>query len=143
MNRQFIHDLAKFGAGLVIGDFVCLWWFSVNTNLLPTSFLGIPLTADMIVPSMVIDIFLFILLVHFGWHIGKMPRIKERVYLMIIGVIFAIIAAAHFLRVLWGGDLSIFGWTVPVLFSWIGMFVALYLAAASFHFAATVRASRK
>jgi hypothetical protein len=138
MKRQWLHDTAKFAAGLVVADFITLWWLSTQ-NALPASFLGLQLSPSMIFPSMAIDFFLFLILVHYGWNIGKMPQLKERMYLTVAGVIFTIVAVVHIVHILYQGDVIIFGWYVPVFLSWLGVAVSAYLAYASFHFATRMK----
>jgi len=134
MKRAWLHEIAKVCLGLVIADFFMLWWL-MSERFSQTSFLGITITPDMVGPAMVIDIFLMLFLVHYSWNVGKMPRVKERMYLMTAGVIFTIVCLAHLVRILAGSSLVIMGWAVPMLLSWVGVFVTLYLAYASFHLA--------
>lgn len=138
MRRQWLHDFAKFGAGLVVADFITLWWLSTQ-HLLPKVFLGLTVTDSMIVPNMVIDIFLIMILIHYGWNIGHIPHIKERMYLTLAGAIFTVVTIGHVSRVLFSGDLSIFGWDVPIFLSWVGVAIAGYLAYTSFYFAARMK----
>jgi hypothetical protein len=138
MKRQWLHDMAKIAAGLVAADFITLWWLS-TLPALPHAFLGLGLSADMIIPAMVVDIFLIIMLVHYGWHVGTVPHMKERMYLTVAGAIFTVVTLAHLSRVLYAGDLSIFGWEVPIFLSWICVAVAAYLSYSSFYFAARAK----
>ena len=138
MKRQWLHDAAKFCAGLVVADFVALWWLSMQTRL-PHMFLGLPLSQDVIAPAMTVDFFLFLILVHYAWNIGKIPQMKERMYLVLAGAVFTVIAVGHLVRVVYSGDVSVFGWDVPVYVSWIGVVVSTYLAYASFHFAGRMK----
>jgi len=133
LKRQYLHDAAKFGAGLVSADFLALVWLS-QQYVLPQSFIGIPMSSSIIAPSMIIDVFLLLFLIHYGWNIGKMPRVKESTYLLITGVIFSIVALTHLVRVLYSTDIILFGWEVPIFLSWIGITVATYLAFSSFYF---------
>jgi hypothetical protein len=133
LKRQWLHDAAKFGAGLVTADFLLFAWLS-QQYILPQSFLGVPLTQSVIAPAMIIDFFLFLFLIHYGWNIGKIPRPRERTYLLITGVVFSVIALAHLVRVLYDTDIIILGWQVPIFLSWIGIAVSLYLAFSSFYF---------
>jgi len=126
--------MAKFGAGLIAADFITMWWLSMQ-HTLPKVFLGLSITSDMLVPAMVVDIFILLILVHYGWNIGRIPQIKERMYLTAAGAIFTVILLGHLAHVLYSGDISILGWDVPVFLSWLGVLVAGYLAYASFHFA--------
>ena len=125
--------MAKFGAGLVVGDFITQLWF-YQQNLLPLKFLGITFTADMIMSGFLFDLALFLILVHYGWNIGKLPRPKERAYLMIVGALFTAVAVVHLIRIFSGADLVLFGWSAPLWLSWLETAVTSYLAYASFHF---------
>ena len=64
---------------------------------------------------------------------------KERMYLSAAGIIFTVVAGGHLLRILYSGDVIIFGWVVPFFLSWIGVVVATYLAYSSFHLAARMK----
>ena len=138
MKRQWLHDAAKVGTGLVVADILTHWWL-IAQDIPPTEFLGLPVNASMLITGTVIDVFILIMLVHYGWHIGKIPQIKERTYLTAAGIIFIVVAGGHLIRVLYSGDVIVFGWEVPFLLSWIGIAAATYLAYASFHFAARIR----
>ena len=138
MKHQWLHDTAKFGAGLVAADFLVLLWFTFQ-HTLPKAFLGLPISQSMLMPGMIVDVFLFIMLVHYGWNIGKIPHIKERLYLTVAGVIFTVVAGAHIVRMLYQGEVVFFGWAVPLFLSWIGAAVATYLAYASFYLATRLR----
>ncbi len=135
MKRQWLHDAAKFGAGLVTADFLIFAWLS-QQYVLPQSFLGVPLSQSVIAPTMIVDFFLLLFLIHYGWNIGKIPRVRERTYLLITGIVFSIIALAHLVRVLYQTEIIILGWQVPIFLSWIGILVATYLAFSSFYFMA-------
>ena len=138
MKRQWLHDAAKVGTGLVAADFIILWWYT-TIKVLPATFLGLPIYHSMLLPAIVVDVFLIIMLVHYGWHIGKIPQIKERMYLTVAGIVFSLVAVAHLIRILYQGDVVLFGWDVPVFLSWIGVAVATYLAYSSFHFAGRLK----
>lgn len=134
MHHKQLHELAKFGAGLVAADFLALVWMT-NAGIFPVEFLGRTLTADIALPAMVFDIALFLILVHYGWNIGKIPAIRERTYLLIVGIVFGIVALAHLMRVFAGADLVIMGWPVPLWLSWVGTVVTAYLSYMSLHLA--------
>ena len=127
------REIAKFGAGLITGDFITQLWL-YQQNLLPLKFFGITFTADMIWSGLLFDLALFLILVHYGWNIGKMPRPKERTYLMIVGVIFTVVALVHLTRIFTGADLALFGWSAPLWLSWLGTIITSYLAYTSFYF---------
>lgn len=138
MKHRFLHDAAKVGVGLVVADMITFWWLSAQ-NTLPHSFLGLPITSSMILPGMIFDFFLVLALIHYGWNIGKMPQVKERLYLVAAGAIFTVVAFVHLARILYQGELTIFGWTAPLFLSWLGVAAATYLAYASFHFASRMK----
>lgn len=139
MKKHWVHEAAKFCAGLVAADFLTGIWASQQPGILPISFMGITITQEMILPWLVVDIFLFIMLVHYAWHIGKIPRMKERMYLIVAGSVFTVIALAHLTRIFTQTDIVIADWTVPTMLSWLGVAVTTYLAYASFHLATRMR----
>lgn len=138
MKHQRLHDLAKFGAGLILGDFICGWWLSAY-NLLPVNFLGVTISSDMILPWLIFDASLFIILVHYGWHIGRTPTLGSRTYFSVAGTVFGIVAVAHLLRLFTGTEIDIAGWTLPLWLSWIGTAVAAYLSYMSFRLATSFK----
>ena len=122
-----MHELAKFASGLVAGDFIANAWIAYM-GYYPIIFMGWTFTEDIVLPTLVFDAALFLILVHYGWNIGKMPALRERTYLMVTGVVFTVVAAAHLARVFFNLDLSIMDWQVPLWLSWIGTAVVSYLA---------------
>lgn len=136
MNHRRLHDLAKFGAGLILGDFLC-WWTLSAYHLLPLDFLGVHMTQGMVLPGMIFDAAVFIILVHYGWHLGRTPTLRSRSYFAAVGIVFGIVALAHLLRLFAGADIAIAGWAVPLWLSWIGVAVAAYLSYMSFRLAAS------
>lgn len=129
-----MHEIAKFASGLVVGDFLSNAWLAYM-GYYPIDFMGWTFTADMILPALVFDAALFLILVHYGWNIGKIPALRERSYLMLAGIIFTVVASAHVLRVFFNIDLVIMDWAAPLWLSWIGTAVAAYLAYMSFRLA--------
>lgn len=135
MKRAWLHEIAKFGAGLVAADFLTGWWFVTQTKIESMTFLGFTVTKELAGSWMLVDVFLFIFLVHYAWHVGKLPRVKERMYFVVAGAIFTVVCLGHLARAFTGADLIIFDWYVPEFISWIGVAVTFYLAYASFHLA--------
>lgn len=133
MRNHPLQEVAKLAAGLMAADFLWLVWFA-QSGLVSAQFFGMTMTQDIILPALIFDVAVFIILVHYGWMIGKIPLMRERTYVLIAGAIFVIIALAHLWRIFTGADLIIMNWDVPVWLSWIGVAVATYLAYASFHF---------
>jgi hypothetical protein len=138
MSHKFLREAAKFCAGLVAADFLTLMWAWSN-DLFPVQTWGVSWSADVVLPAAAFDIGLFIILVHYGWHLGRIPRPKERMYLLVAGAIFSVVAVAHLVRIFTQGDFVLWGWTVPLWLSWLGTMIAAYLAYASFHFSARSR----
>ncbi len=138
MSHGTLREVAKFGAGLVAADLLTFVWLWSN-NLFPVQTWGVTWSSDIVLPAVVFDIALLIILVHYGWHLGKIPRPKERSYLFVVGVVLTVVALAHLARIFIQGDVVILGWAVPLWLSWIGTAVATYLAYTSFYFAARSR----
>ena len=136
MKNYSLHEIAKFASGLVAADFLSLIWFSTQPHVTSMHGAGMTFTQGMLLPGLVFDIALFLMLVHYGWNVGQIPRIRERTYLMVAGVIFTIVAVVHIWRVFFGITVEIDGWTLPLWLSWIGVLITTYLAYTSFHLAA-------
>lgn len=134
MNRHFLRELSKFGAGLVAADFLWLLWFS-QQKAASFSLLGATFTHDMVLPALLFDVALFLSFVHYGWHVGKIPSVREHTYVLVAGALFSVVAITHLYRIFTGGDLIILGWDAPLWLSWLGVAVTTYLAYLSFHFA--------
>lgn len=134
MKHQTLRDLAKFGAGLVLGDFIAGWWMAAH-HLLPLDFLGVTWTPDMILPWMIFDAALFIILVHYGWHIGRTPTLRRRSYFVVVGTLLGVVALAHLVRLFASAEIVIAGWVLPLWLSWIGIAVTAYLSYMSFRLA--------
>ena len=138
MKNSSLHEIAKFAAGLVAADFLWLLWFS-QQHLHSIAFFGMSVTSDMLLPNLIFDLALFVILIHYAWHVGKIPAMRERSYIFIVGVLFSLVAIAHFWRIFTGADLMLGDWDVPVWLSWFGVAVTTYLAYMSFHLAARMK----
>ncbi len=131
MKQHTLRELAKFGAGLVAGDFLTLWWLSTH-QVGMLSFMGFTVSPDMVTAGLLFDLGLFITFIHYGWQLGKIPAMRERAYFMIAGILFAVIAVAHLYRLISNNDLILGGWDVPQWLSWVGIAMTTYLAYMSF-----------
>ena len=96
-------------------------------------------TSEMLLPNLIFDLALFIILVHYGWHVGKIPAVREKSYMFIAGLIFSFVAIIHFWRIFSGADLILGSWETPIWLSWFGLAVTAYLAYTSFRLAAKVK----
>lgn len=132
MRYNPLQELAKLAAGLAAADFFWLVWFS-QSKLRSASFFGMTMTQDMVLPAMIFEVAVFLILVHYGWNIGRIPQMRERTYILVVGAIFTIVAVSHLFRIFTGSDLILLGWDAPLWLSWFGVMVASYLAYASFH----------
>jgi hypothetical protein len=138
MNKRTLQEIAKFAAGLVAADLITLVWLA-SSGMLPAHFMGMDFDPTMVLPGVVFDLALLFILIHWGWHIGKIPAPREHSYLLIVGVIFTIIAVAHLWRLFSSGSLVLMGWVVPLWLSWFGVAITAYMAYASFRFAFRIR----
>lgn len=138
MNKAKLHEIAKFAAGLVTGDFITTWWMAAN-NLKPATLAGVSWSQDMLLPGLIFDAALILFLIHYGWHIGKTPNMKERTYLLVVGFVFTVVALVHVARIFFGMEITIAGWDLPQWVSYIGILATLYLSYMSFHLAGAIR----
>ncbi len=138
MNKASLQEVAKFAAGVVAADFFWLLWFS-QQHLKSVAFFGMTVTSEMLLPNLIFDIALFIILVHYAWHVGKIPAMRERSYIFLVGCIFSFVAIVHFWRIFSGADLILGDFDAPVWLSWFGLAVTTYLAYMSFHLVARMK----
>lgn len=138
MNKRSLQEIAKFAAGLVAADLITLVWVA-QANLLPVHFMGLDFGPEMVVPGVIFDLALLLILIHYGWHVGKIPAPREHTYLLVAGAVFTVVAVAHLWRLFASADLVIVGWAVPLWLSWFGVAITAYLAYASFRFAMHTR----
>jgi hypothetical protein len=138
MNRRSLQEVCKFAAGLVAADLITLVWLS-QAKLLPVHFMGLTFGPQMVVPGVIFDLSLLFILIHYGWHIGKIPGPREHTYLVVAGVIFTLVSIAHLWRLFASAPLVIMDWSVPLWLSWFGVAIAAYLAYTSFRLALHVK----
>lgn len=134
MKKHTLHELAKVGAGLVLGDFLAILWL-ISEGSFPINFYGASFGLNTATPIILFDLALFIILVHYGWHLGSTPRLRTRTYFLTVGVILGVVSIAHLVRVFTGADIAILGWAVPLWISYIGTVVSAYIAYMSFYLA--------
>jgi hypothetical protein len=134
MNRRSLQEISKFAAGLVAADLITIVWLSA-ANLLPVHIMGLDFGPDTVVPAVIFDLALLAMLIHYGWHVGKIPSPREHAYLLVAGTVFMLVALGHIWRLFAGADLVIMGWMVPLWLSWFGVVITAYLSYTSFRFA--------
>lgn len=134
MNHRTLREIAKVGTGLVIADLVSAFWLS-SAGLFPLTLLGVTWTSAMIPEIIVFDGALLILLAHFGWNM-RLPITSpsERTLLAIAGAVFALVAIAHLLRLMFDMQIFLGGFELPMWLSWAGVVVTGYLSYSCFHF---------
>jgi len=135
MNKSTLHDLAKFGSGLVLGDFLFgLWFYSSGYPSL--NFLGLDFSQQSVMAWMIFDILLFVFLVHYGWNTGNRPRTaREKKFHVVAGVLFTLVALLHLSRILFGFSFVLGSWDVPYWINGLGTVVTAFLAWMSFSLA--------
>jgi hypothetical protein len=138
MNKRQLQEIAKFLSGAVAADIITMVWVA-QMGLLPLQAFGMTITSDMLLPAFMFDVALLVVLIHFGWHVGKIPLPRERGYLLIASILFIIIAVAHLTRLFTSAEITVVGWQVPLWLSWLGVIVTTYLAYASVRFAARIK----
>ncbi len=138
MKHKNLHELAKFASGVIFADFLFTWWVG-STGWLPIKVSGIIWDPSVVIPTLIFDAAVFIILVHYGWHLGRTPTLRNKSYFVLVGIILGVVALAHLVRVFSTSDFVILGWAAPLWLSWVGVLVAAYLSYMSFHLAATHR----
>lgn len=138
MHHKHLRELAKFGSGVVAADLATNIWF-LYSGLLPLTTLGMTVDEAMLWPAVVFDVAALAFLVHYGWRLGDIPSLRERSYLLLAGLVFAIVAIVHFGRILFNVDVTIMGWEAPHWISWTAAAVAAYLSYMSLHLAARLK----
>lgn len=132
MNAKTLRELAKFASGLVAADFLIGLFVLFGGNL-PMTFFGMNFDERVTIEWMLFDVVLFAFLVHYGWRTGDVPRSdRERTFHRVAGILLAVVAALHLLRILFGVDLTIGSWEAPYWLSAIGAVVTAFLAYMSF-----------
>ena len=116
----------------MLGDFLAVLWL-ISQSAFPVSFYGAQFDAGSAAPIILFDIALFIILVHYGWHLGSTPRLRTRAYFLTVGIITGVVSFAHLMRIFTGVDIVILTWSVPLWISYIATIAAAYLSYMSFY----------
>ena len=129
-----LRELAKFFSGLIFADI--LFGLCVGGGLgYGSLFLGIPLVEPLINIWIILDVVLFLLLVHYAWRITRPPSPAHRIFYITVGCLLSIVALAHFFRIIFSVPLVIGNLAIPSWISVVGALITGFLAYASFHFA--------
>jgi len=143
MNHHLLREFAKVAVGFVIADLFSAIWFA-TAGVLPLTILGVLWTNAMLPGVLLFDAALLVLLVQYGWNV-RLPLVSpsERALLSFLGLVFLVIAVLHLSRLLFGWELVLGFYKVPLWVSWFGVAVTAYLSYASFYFAGHARVSAK
>jgi hypothetical protein len=134
MNHHKLREVAKFASGLVAADLIGILTYEF-LGLPSFSLLGVTVTVSSLLPKAFFDGAVILLLVHYGWGTPMPLRTpRERTLLLITGFLLFIVALAHVTRLVFGWDIVIGGFYIPLWLSWLGVVLTLYLSYASFHF---------
>ena len=135
MHKKTLHEIAKFASGLVVADFIYGLWLYVSGHLPVTSF-GITFDGRTTAAWLVFDALLFVFLVSYGWNLtGGSRTSREKVFHIVAGILFTLVALLHLARILFGLDFTIGAWSAPYWLNGLGVVVTALLAYASFHLA--------
>ncbi len=133
MHKNTLREISKFLAGLVTGDFLAGWWLYAK-GAIPVSILGLQFSSRGIVLGMVFDAVLVSFLVHYGWRIKENGYSSgERLFHRAAGTVFAIVALAHLVRLVFNLPVNLLSWNTPYWVSGIATVVAAFLSYTSFH----------
>ena len=132
MKKHLSREIAKFLAGVITANFCTIWWLATQ-RLFPVMVFGTVWTSEAVLPGLAFDFALILILIYYGWNIGKIPALRERSYLLITGAIFAVSALAHLCQIFSHQvNVVVIGWTVPLWPSWLVLLVSAYLSYVSF-----------
>ncbi|HZZ99711.1 MAG TPA: hypothetical protein VFK07_03320 [Candidatus Paceibacterota bacterium] len=132
-HTRAVREIAKFLSGLIAADILMGIWLKSGgyTGWL----LGVPLTPSFVDAWLTFDIALLIFLISYGWHISVSVSTSRRIIFVTAGVLLAIVAVLHFLRILYSVPVIFGQVSIPLWLSIIGVIIPGFLAYASFRLA--------
>lgn len=131
-HKDTLRELAKFVSGLVLGDLMALVWLWAGDKL-PMDLFGVTFTEQAAGVAIVFDLVILFLFIYYGWHRHAQSRSdKEYWFHYILGVVLAIVALVHLSRSLFGYELVLGTWIVPLWMSAVGAVITGFLAYMSF-----------
>lgn len=143
MNHHTLREIAKFLAGMVAGKVITILWLTW-IGLMPLILVGTPFNEESVGPAMIFNVAVLSLLVYYGWHLkSPVHSPSERNLLLTTGVIFLLMAALHFTKLMFGITVIFGDIMVPPWLSWAGLALAIYLSYASFHFAMRMKGMKR
>lgn len=129
-----LRGLSKFFAGLIAADLIFGLWLG-STQYISVLW-GISITGPVLDLWLVMDAILFLLLIHFGWHM-RMPAAQgKRLVLIIAGCVLMFVAAMHVLRIIYNVPIEIGTVMIPLWLSVIGAIAASVIGYMCFRFSA-------
>lgn len=60
---------------------------------------------------------------------------SQKTYFLVVGLIFLLVALMHALRLIFGWNIEVNGWILPLWASWFAIVIAFYLSMEGFHHA--------
>ncbi len=133
-HRHLLREIAKVAVGLFLADLVSVLWLGA-AGFFPLTILGIEWTNAAVWPIAVFDLAVAALLAHFAWNTRGPATPTEKGLLTFVGFVFLVVCLVHAFRLVFGLDLILGDFMVPLWLSWFGVFVTAYLSYASFHVA--------
>ena len=135
MSKSTLREAAKFGSGLILGDFLCGLWFYLG-GYYSLKFWGMSFTPRTLIAGMLFDALLFIFLVYYGWHLANKPRTsRERKFHLAAGSLFTLVALFHLSRILFAWNMVLGPWVAPYWLNGVATLVTAFLAYLSFSLA--------
>jgi len=135
MHKKNLREISKFASGLVLGDFLCGLWLYLG-GYLPMKIMGIMFDVRQVLLWMLFDLVLIAFLIHYGWKMPDRPRTSnEKTFHMVAGVVFAIVAILHLLRVIFGLNFVLGSWSAPYWLNALGAVLTGFLSYISFYLA--------
>ncbi len=133
IKKETLHEIAKILVGIVTADALTGLWL-LATETMPVNYFGVSVSETTIILGILFDIILILFLSYYAWRWNlKQHSEEEHWFHRFIGLIFAIVAIAHVLRLLFGWPLVIGGWSVPYWLSGLGAIITGFLAFFSFY----------
>ncbi len=131
-HLSLLREIAKFLSGMVAADMIIGIWMLASQS---PSFFGIAFTIPFLCAWLVVDVALLLVLIHYAWRVHLPGRHPRRVFLYSTGWIFAVLAAIHFLLIVFGVPLVVGPIIIPYWSNVFGTVITGFLSYIGFAFA--------
>jgi hypothetical protein len=133
-DHYLLRELSKFFAGIIAADIIVgLWTLMHHVYAFP--FLGMMFSPPPVYTWITVDFLLFVFLIHYGWKLSLPLKHPQKVFFVMAGTVFLIVAGLHLLRIMFGISLSIGGVAIPYWLNVLGVIVTTFLGYVSLSFA--------